>query len=126
MAYALIQFTEAGQPKATLYRLRNGEPTGPAGTMDALSALIESTSGQMLGQGSPGALYMAQLFLAREREAGRDTRLLGGEGPLGISAAAARDLEGSGFFYEVSFGREGERSVPGVFQRAIGVSDAEG
>ena len=125
MAYAVIQFTESGEPQATLYRLTSGQPTGPDGVMDPLSHLIESTSQQMLGQGSPGALYMAQLFVAREREAEREIRVLGAEGTLGISAEEAGRLEGPGFFYEVTFGRVGERSVPAIFQRAIG-SPGEG
>lgn len=119
MAYAVIQFVEGGARKATVYRLSDGHPTGPDGVMDALSALIESTSHQMLAQGSPGALYMAQLFTAHEREAGRPIRVLGALGPLGITPAGAAALQGAGFFYEVHFGREGERTVPGVFQRSI-------
>ncbi|MDQ3555378.1 MAG: hypothetical protein M3409_01175 [Gemmatimonadota bacterium] len=119
MAYAVIHFVEHGEPKATLVRTVRGNPTGPDGVMDPLSALIEESSEQMLLQGSPGALYMAQRFVQREQEAGRPIRVLGGKGPLGILADEVAVLRGSGFLYEVSFGREGERSVPGILQRPI-------
>lgn len=120
MAYALIQFVEAGERKATLVRTDGGHPTGADGVMDPLSLFIESTSGTMLGQGSPGAAYMAQLFAAREVEAGREVRVLGGSGPLGIALDEVQALRGSGFYYEVSVGREGERSVPTVLMRPLG------
>jgi hypothetical protein len=119
MAYALIQFVEHGEVKATLVRTAAGHPTGPEGVMDPLSALIEESSEQMLLQGSPGALYMAQRFVQREREAGRPIRLLGADGALGIGAEEIGALEGQGYLYEASFGREGERSVPGIFQRPL-------
>lgn len=120
MAYAVIQFVENGQRKATLVRPADGHPTGPAGVMDPLSIFIEETSPQALREGSPGALYMAQLFAAREQEAGREIRVVGGEGPMGITAAEVQALKGRGYYYEVNFGREGERTMPGVLQRAIG------
>lgn len=125
MAYALIQFAEAGERKATLCRLDGGHPTGADGVMDPLSAFIEETSHTMLGQGSPGALYMAQLFTAREQEAGREIRVLGGTGPLGITVEEVQGLEGQGFYYEVGVGKPGERSVPMVLQRAIGDGTAD-
>jgi hypothetical protein len=120
MAYALIQFVEAGERKATLVRTEHGQPTGADGVMDPLSAFIESTAGPMLGQGSPGAAYMAQLFTAREVEAGREVRVLGGAGPLGITLEEVRALRGAGFYYEVSVGREGTRDVPTVLVRPLG------
>lgn len=125
MAYALIQFVEAGERKATLVRTDGGHPTGPDGVMDPLSAFLESTSGRMLGQGSPGAAYMAQLFAAREVEAGREVRVLGGAGPLGITLAEVEALSGDGFYYEVSVGREGERSVPTILMRPLEPRKAE-
>jgi hypothetical protein len=112
MAYAVIEFTEAGQTKATLFRTENGQPTGPDGVMDPLSAFIEETSHRLLGQGSPGALYMAQLFAAREQEAGRPIRVVGGSGPLGITAGEVQALGGAGYHYLVTFGPEGDRSTP--------------
>lgn len=120
MAYAVIEFVEGDGTVATLYRLQGGEPTGPSGVMDPLSALIEETADQMLAQGSPGALYMAQLFTTRERAAGREVRVLGGDGEMGITQEDARALEGRGYLYEVQFGKAGERTVPSVRQRAIG------
>jgi hypothetical protein len=87
--------------------------------MDALSAFIEESSPTILRQGSPGALHMAMLFVARERGAGRPIRVVGGEGELGITAAEVQALEGEGFYYEVHFGREGERSMPLVLQHAL-------
>lgn len=120
MSYAVIQFLEGDETRATLYRLRGGEPTGADGVMDPLSALIEETADQMVAQGSPGALYMAQLFTARERAAGREVRVLGGDGEMGITPEAVRALEGSGYLYEVQFGKPGERTVASVRQRAIG------
>jgi hypothetical protein len=119
MAYAVIQFVEAGERKATLVRLDNGQPTGPDGVMDPLSAFIEETSPKILREGSPGALYMAQLFTAREQEAGREIRVVGGGEPLGITADEVTALDRRGFFYEVQFGRKGERSMPLILQRAI-------
>ena len=118
-AYAVIQFVEAGERKATLCRTSGGQPTGEDGVMDALSAFIEETSPTILGQGSPGALHMAMLFAAREREAGREIRVLGGEGPMGITPSELEALEGQGYFYEAHFGRPGERGMPLVLQHAI-------
>jgi hypothetical protein len=120
MAYGLIEFLEAGEPKAMLCRTEHGQPTGADGVMDPLSAFIEETSPTLLRQGSPGALYMAQLFTAREREAGRAIRVVGGAGELGISAEEVRALEGPGYHYAVSFPRPGERDVPQVHVRGIG------
>lgn len=119
MAYALIHFTEAGEHRATLCRPSRGQPTGADGVMDALSAFIEESSPQLLREGSPGALYMAQLFMKREQEAAREIRVVGGEGPLGISAEEVRALEGRGYIYQVTFGREGERTMPMVLQRPV-------
>jgi hypothetical protein len=119
MAYAVIQFVEGGERVATLARTSGGEPTGADGVMDALSAFIEESSPTILRQGSPGALHMAMLFVAREREAGRAIRVVGGEGELGIGAAEVQALEGAGYFYEVHFGRAGERSMPLVLQSAL-------
>lgn len=119
MAYAVIQFVEGGERRATLCRTTGGEPTGESGVMDALSAFIEESSPTILRQGSPGALHMAMLFVAREREAGQPIRVVGGEGELGIAAAEVQALEGDGYFYEVHFGREGERSMPLVLQHAL-------
>lgn len=119
MAYAIIQFVEAGERKATLVRSEHGQPTGADGVMDALSAFIEETSPRVLRQGSPGALYMAELFTARELQAGRELRVVGGAGELGMAPDAVDALDGPGYFYEVHFGREGERSMPMVLQRAI-------
>jgi hypothetical protein len=121
MAYAVIQFLEAGERKATLCRTENGQPTGADGVMDPLSIFIEETSHQMLTQGSPGALYFAQLFAAREIEAGREVRVLGGTGEMGITGAEMEALSGQGYYYEVSVGREGERAVPQVL--ASGIED---
>ena len=112
MAYAVIEFTEAGRTKATLCRTEHGQPTGADGVMDPLSAFIEETSHTLLGQGSPGAFYMAQLFTAREQEAGRPVRVVGGNGPLGITADEVKALDGHGYHYQVTFGPEGDRSTP--------------
>ena len=112
MAYGVIQFVEGGERKATLFRPRNGQPTGADGVMDPLSAFIEETSPQLLRQGSPGALYMAELFTAREHRAGREIRVVGGQGPLGITPEEVRAAEGEGYFYEVRFGPEGDRVTP--------------
>jgi hypothetical protein len=119
MAYALIQFVEEGRPVATLCRLEHGQPTGADGVMDPLSAFIEDTAPTMLRQGSPGALYMAELFTAREHEAGREVRVVGGAGPLGISAGEVKALEGRGYHYLVTIGREGTRDQPSVHVRAV-------
>lgn len=112
MAYGVIQFVEAGQRVATLFRPEHGQPTGADGVMDPLSAFIEETSPRLLRQGSPGALYMAELFTAREHEAGREIRVVGGQGPLGISAEEVQKAQGEGYFYEVRFGPEGDRTTP--------------
>lgn len=119
MAYAVIQFVEGGERKATVCRPSGGQPTGEEGVMDALSAFIEAHSPTILRQGSPGALHMAMLWVAAEREAGREVRVLGAEGPLGISPVEMQALEGQGYFYEVHFGREGDRSMPLVLQHAL-------
>lgn len=114
MVYGVIQFVEAGRRVATLVRMENGQPTGADGLMDPLSAFIEETAPRMLRQGSPGALYMAELFAAREVEAGRPIRVLGGAGEMGISAEEVGRLNGRGFFYDVVVGPEGDRSPPSV------------
>ena len=120
MAYALIEFVEEGEGRAMLCRTRNGQPTGPDGVMDPLAAFIEETSPMLLRQGSPGALYMAQLFAAREREAGREVRVVGGSGELGITAGEVETLQPPGWLYEVAFPREGDRGQPSVRARAVG------
>jgi hypothetical protein len=119
MAYAIIQFIEGGERRATLCRTENGQPTGADGVMDALSAFIEHTSPQLLREGSPGALYMAQLFVKREQDAGHPIRVVGGDGELGISAEEVKALAGQGYFYEVRFGRDGEREMPSILQHPI-------
>lgn len=121
MAYGIIQFVEGGTRTATLVRLTDGHPTGPDGLMDPLSRLIEDYSPLLLREGSPGARKMAMLFFAREKEAGRDTRLLGAEGEMGIRAEEVEGLEGTGHYYEVDFGRPGERSVPMILASGVGV-----
>ena len=120
MAYGVIEFTEAGERRAMLVRTEHGQPTGADGLMDPLSAFIEETSPTMLRQGSPGALYMAQLFTAREVEAGRPIRVVGGEGELGITAGEVQALEGPGYFYEVTFPPRGERGVPQILAHGLG------
>ena len=120
MAYAVIEFLEAGEPRATLCRPDHGQPTGADGVMDPLSAFIEETSRTMIGQGSPGALYMAQLFTAREVEAGRAIRVVGGRGELGITSEEVRALAGPGYLYEVIVGPEGDRTPPSVLVKAPG------
>jgi hypothetical protein len=112
LAYGVIQFVEAGRRVATLVRVDDGQPTGKDGVMDVLSAFIEETAPRMLRQGSPGALYMAELFTAREVQAGRPIRVLGGQGALGISVDEVRALTGEGYFYDVNIGPEGDRGPP--------------
>ncbi|HEY0019709.1 MAG TPA: hypothetical protein VGC13_25630 [Longimicrobium sp.] len=112
MAYGVIQFVEAGRRVATLVRTEHGQPTGADGVMDVLAAFIEETSPKLLRQGSPGALYMAELFTAREVQAGRPIRVLGGNGELGITVAEVEALTGRGFFYDIAIGPEGDRSPP--------------
>ena len=114
MAFGVIQWVEAGRRVATLVRTEHGQPTGADGVMDVLAAFIEQTAPRMLRQGSPGAVYMAQLFTAREVQAGRPIRVLGGQGELGITTAEVEALDGRGYFYEVVVGREGDRSPPTV------------
>jgi hypothetical protein len=119
MAYGIIQFVERGQRRATLVRPTGGQPTGADGVMDPLSRFIEDYSPVILREGSAGAEKMAMLFFTREKEAGLDTRVLGAEGELGISAEELDALEGNGHFYEVDFGPPGERSVPSIHARGI-------
>lgn len=114
MAYGVIQFVEAGRRVATLVRTDHGQPTGADGVMDVLAAFIEETAPRMLRQGSPGGQYLAQLFTAREVEAGRPIRVLGGAGELGITADEVQALDGRGFFYDVVVGTEGDRSPPTI------------
>ncbi len=126
MAYGLIEFLEEGEGRAMLVRTEHGQPTGADGVMDPLSAFIEDTSPTLLRQGSPGALYMAQLFAAREQEAGREIRVVGGAGELGITAAEVERLARPGYLYEVSFPREGERGQPSIRTRALGEPGVQG
>ena len=114
MAYGVIQWVERGQRVATLVRTEHGQPTGADGVMDVLAGFIEKTSPQLLRQGSPGALYLAELFTAGEVRAGRPIRVVGGQGELGMSADEVQALSGDGFFYEVSVPPEGDRSPPTV------------
>jgi hypothetical protein len=114
MSYGVIQWVERSRRVATLVRTEHGQPTGADGMMDVLSAFIEETSPRMLRQGSPGALYMAELFTAREVQAGRPIRVVGGSGELGITPDEVAALTGRGFFYEVSVPAEGERSPPTI------------
>jgi hypothetical protein len=102
MAYGVIQWVERGKRVATLVRTEHGQPTGADGVMDVLAGFIEQTSPTLLRQGSPGGLYLAELFTAREVQAGRAIRVLGGSGELGISADEVGALEGAGYFYEVA------------------------
>jgi hypothetical protein len=126
MAYGLIEFLEEGEGRAMLVRTQNGQPTGADGVMDQLAALVEETSPTMLRQGSPGALYMAQLFAARETKAGRAIRVVGGAGELGITAAQVEQLDGAGYLYEVSFPREGQRGQPTIRVRALAEPGVQG
>jgi hypothetical protein len=114
MSYGVIQWVERSRRVATLVRTEHGQPTGADGVMDVLAAFIEETSPRMLRQGSPGALYMAELFTSREVQAGRPIRVVGGSGELGITADEVAALTGRGFFYEVSVPGEGERSPPTI------------
>jgi hypothetical protein len=114
MAYGVIQWVERGRRVATLVRTENGQPTGADGVMDVLAAFIEQTAPQVLRQGSPGALYLAELFTAREVQAGRSIRVVGGQGELGMSADEVQALTGDGYFYEVSIPPEGDRSPPTI------------
>ena len=120
MAYGVIQWVEDGRRVATLVRTRNGQPTGADGVMDPLSAFIEETSPRMIRQGSPGGLYLAELFTAREVQAGREIRVLGGSGEMGITPDEVQRLEGPGFFYEVSVGAQGDRRPPSVHMSPLG------
>ncbi len=119
MAYAVIQFVEGGERRATVCRTVDGQPVGPDGVMDALAAFIEGYSPTILRQGSPGALHMAMLWVAEERNRGKPAKVLGGEGELGITREEIQALDGQGYFYEVQFGRPGERSMPLVLQHAL-------
>lgn len=114
MAYGVIQWVERGTRVATLVRTEHGQPTGADGVMDVLAAFIEQTAPLMLRQGSPGALYLAELFTAREVEAGRAVRVVGGGGALGITADEVGALGGEGFFYEVAVPAEADRSPPTI------------
>lgn len=119
MAYGLIQFSEAGRTVAALVRTEHGQPTGADGVMDRLAAFIEETSPTLIRQGSPGALYMAQLFTAAEVQAGRAIRVVGGEGELGIGAGEVAGLQGPGYVYDFIVGPEGDRSPPMVHMTPI-------
>jgi hypothetical protein len=119
MAYAIIHFLDGSEPRATVCRLTGGEPTGEHGVMNVLGAFINEYSPLVVQQGSPGALQMAMRFVAREQEAGREVRVVGGEGPLGIRAEEVQELEGKGHVYEVSFGAPGERTLPTARARPI-------
>jgi hypothetical protein len=114
MPYGVIQWVERGKRVATLVRTEHGQPTGADGVMDVLAAFIEQTAPTLLRQGSPGALYLAELFTAREVQAGRAIRVLGGNGELGISADEVGALDGDGYFYEVAVPPEGDRSPPTI------------
>ncbi len=119
MAYGIVQFTEGGERKVTLVRPTDGHPTGPDGLMDPLAAFIEASSPAILREGSPGARTMAMAFFDRQRKAGRELRILGADGEWGITAAEVEALEGRGYYYDVDFGRPGERSVPRVLASGI-------
>ena len=119
MTYGIVQFVEEGERRATLVRTEDGQPTGAEGLMDPLSQLVEHYSPLILREGSPGAEKMAMLFFAREQEAGRALRILGADGEWGITAAQVAELEPPGYYYEVDFGRPGERSVPQVLASGI-------
>lgn len=119
MAYGVIQFVEAGRRVATLVRMDHGQPTGADGVMDVLAAFIEDISPRLLRQGSPGGLYLAELFTAREVEAGRPIQVLGGQGELGISVDEVQALQGTGFFYDVIVPAEGDRSPPTIHMTPV-------
>ena len=120
MAYAIIQFVEAGVRRATLVRLTNGHPVGPDGVMDPLSLLIEQSAPAMVREGSPGAERMAMVFFTRELEAGRPPRILGADGDWGITTEEVAALRGEGYFYQVDVPPPGDRSPPAIL--ASGVS----
>lgn len=119
MAYGIIQFVERGERKITLVREEHGQPTGPDGLMDPLSGLIEESAPAILREGSPGAERMAMVFFAREEEAGRKLRILGADGDWGITPDEIRNLDGEGFYYDVDFGKPGERSVPRILASGV-------
>lgn len=119
MAYAVIHFMEDDKPRVTLARPARGQPTGEDGVMNLLGAFVNTWSSTVMRQGSPGAIHMAMLFVTQEQEAGREIRVLGGEGPLGITRQEIEAFAGDGYAYEASFGKTGERVLPSV--RAVGV-----
>lgn len=119
MPYGIIQFVEEGERRVTLVRPTGGQPTGTDGLMDRLAELIEHYSPLILRDGSPGAEKMAMLFFAREHDAGRALRILGSDGEWGITPAEIEAIEGDGYYYDVDFGRPGERSVPRVLASGI-------
>lgn len=119
MAYGIVQFVEGGERKVTLVRTAGGHPVGPDGLMDPLSAFVEESSPAVLREGSPGARVMAMAFFDRELKAGRELKILGAEGEWGITPREVEGLEGEGYYYDVDFGRPGERSVPRVLASGI-------
>jgi hypothetical protein len=59
-------------------------------------------------------------------QAGRPIRVLGGQGELGMTADEVQQLSGSGFFYDVVVGAEGDRSPPSVHMTPLSQAPRKG
>jgi hypothetical protein len=107
MAYARIEFTEGEEPQAVVYRYAGGEPEGKDRLLSRLGEFLQATFVRRAEHGSPGAERLAAMFVAWDAACSAEDPLDCDH--LGVSVEA-QEIEGSGYLYQISCGRRGDRS----------------
>ena len=123
MTYARIEFSEGDEPQAIVYRYEGGEPEGEGQMLAALTDFLQDSFERRGEHGSPGAERLAAMFVAWYAARSGGDPLDGDR--LGISREAL-DLEGSGYLYQISCGRQGDRSgLPSLAVQPLGTTLSE-
>ena len=123
MTYARIEFSEGEEPQAIVYRYEGGEPEGEGQMLATLTDFLQDSFERKGEHGSPGAERLAAMFVAW------DAVRSGGDPLDGERLGICRDpleLDGPGYLYQVSCGRQGDRSgLPSLAVQPIGPTSSE-